>query len=422
MLAASGALAGTPNLLHVFKADADGGELLSGLVADANGNLYGTRSGIAFHSGLGGSVYEMIPPASASGSWAVAILHDFVGGKDGMNPQGGLVFDKAGNLYGMTREGGTGTACGAGTLGCGVIYRLSPPTAGSSDWTETILFQFNGVTGGVSPTDTLTIDATGNLYGVTAAGGFSQTCCGVVFRLSPSQSGLGQWTQTILYAFTGAADGRGPVGPVTTDSKGNLYGAAASGSKGSCCGVIYKLSPRTSGSGPWSETVLHSFTRPDGNGVEPDLAFDPAGNLYGAVFAGAGGGKTCTGATGGCGEIFELSPPIAGASAWTYQRLYRFAASGKTGFGNPGPVRFLEGKLYGTAGVGINNGTLFALEPGSRPASRWVLDSYGDFTSVEGFTPNGPLVTDPAVSGSGTFYGTTGNAYLGGGTVYSWKP
>jgi hypothetical protein len=132
--------------------------------------------------------------SAASAEWKEKVLYSFQGGNDGQTPAGGVVFDKAGNLYGVTNEGGS--TCPA--PGCGTIFQLAPPTQRGGTWTETILYGFNG-TGGSTPVGGAIIDGNGNLYGTTAYGG-SGTCllfgdnvgCGVVYELSPPMQNGGQ--------------------------------------------------------------------------------------------------------------------------------------------------------------------------------------------------------------------------------------
>jgi uncharacterized repeat protein (TIGR03803 family) len=163
---------------------------------------------------------------SASAKWEENVLYTFQGGNDGATPAGGVVFDKAGNLYGATRNGGWSCP----PPGCGTIFQLTPPAKGHA-WTEKILFGFSG-NNGAQPSGGLIIDGNGNLYGVTAYGG-SGTClllggdvgCGVVYELSPPLQKGGQWTYSILYNFQGGSDGQLPTGVLAFDSKRNLNGA-----------------------------------------------------------------------------------------------------------------------------------------------------------------------------------------------------
>jgi uncharacterized repeat protein (TIGR03803 family) len=222
-------------------------------------------------------------------------LHVFRGGSDGSNPYSTLVFDGAGSLY--------GTACGGGTSGHGIVFKLSPDSNGK--WTESVLYSFRGGTSdGNCPLAGVIFDREGNLYGTTFEGG-STNCeafgdgCGVVFELSPTEKE--PWKETVLLMFQGT-DGSNPESTLTSDSAGNLHGCAAprvgnflSG------GVVFELSP---GSRGWIEHVLHRFgTGYDGSGPGGTLILDAEGNIYGA---------TVFGGTDGSGTIYKLSPELDG--------------------------------------------------------------------------------------------------------------
>ena len=167
----------------------------------------------------------------ASASWKEKVLYSFQGGADGSFPGGGLIFDKAGNLYGVTVQGGA-TNCPPGW--CGTIYQLSPPKQKGGAWTEAVLYVFKGhdQNDGSSPTGTLIADSAGNLYGVTGYGGSGScvlfgtpTGCGTVYELSPPKQRGGAWTETVLYNFQGGNDGDLPSGTlVFADNSGNSAG------------------------------------------------------------------------------------------------------------------------------------------------------------------------------------------------------
>jgi hypothetical protein len=146
----------------------DNASLFAPMVFDHSGNLYTTS---APFSGLGsGSAFELSPPASPGQPWTQTILYTFTSSKaqSGYNPYGGLVFDKAGNLYGTTAAGGTSNQCGK--TRCGTVFELS--TLGGNMWSQSTLHSFKGQpTDGIAPETTLMIDPAGHLYGVTFSGG-----------------------------------------------------------------------------------------------------------------------------------------------------------------------------------------------------------------------------------------------------------
>jgi uncharacterized repeat protein (TIGR03803 family) len=221
---------GTETVLHSFTAQVDG-KFPQDLLRDSAGNLYGTanRGGLqnCVTGGLGASACGTIFKLDTTGT--LTVLYSFQGWKstnDGGRPVGRLVVDAAGNLYGTTEYGGSGSCeisfpSGPVRVGCGTVFKLD--TTG----VETVLHSFN-IADGSFPLAGLVIDPQGNLYGTTSSN---------IFELDTSGN------LTMLYAFTGGADGGNPQAPLLGDSAGNLYGTANSGGSGS--GVVFEL-PATS--------------------------------------------------------------------------------------------------------------------------------------------------------------------------------
>ncbi len=202
------------------------GNPYSGVIFDHSGNLYGTTTeGNQYASG---AAYQLTPSGSG---WTGNVLSGFQCSQDGCNPQGGLIFDSAGNLY-----GGTG---GAGPNNGGTVYEL----VASQGWSFNLLFSFTGPSGG-GPIDRLVMDAAGNLYGTTNADGIHRQ--GSVFKLTPSSGG---WILTDLHDFSGGSDGGSPEGGVVLDPQGNIYGTTAIGGNlldcvyGQGCGVVWEITP-----------------------------------------------------------------------------------------------------------------------------------------------------------------------------------
>jgi uncharacterized repeat protein (TIGR03803 family) len=249
------------------------------LVIDGAGNLFGTASG-----GNNGLVYELSPPGQGQTRWSVKVLHTF-GGADGSDPQAGLMADTGGNLYGTTTLGGV--------YGNGVVFELSPPVAGQSAWTESVLHSFDG-TDGANPDADVMSDGAGNLFGTTVTGGANND--GVVFELSPPGAGHTVWTERVLYSFDGA-NGAEPLAGLITDGAGNLYGTTREGGANND-GVIFELKPKA-GPKAWSEAVLASFDGANGSAPNGDLFVDNTGALY---------GTTSTGGANGDGVAFKLTP------------------------------------------------------------------------------------------------------------------
>jgi uncharacterized repeat protein (TIGR03803 family) len=263
--------AGKETVLYSFCAQSsctDGAYPYAGVVRNVKEGLYGTT----YSGGTSGSgtVFKL----STNGKETV--LHSFTGGADGANPLGEMIEDSQGNLYGTTYYGGD-LSCGSEGLGCGVVFKVSK--AGR----ETVLHSFKSGSDGQYPTAGVIRDAEGNLYGTTRGGG-STACllgCGTVFKLSK----MGK--ETILHLFTGAADGANPESGLIRDTEGNLYGTTYLGGKPLCttygCGTVFKLSKTG------KETVLYSFTgEADGESPQYALVRDAKGNLCGTTLSGNG--------------------------------------------------------------------------------------------------------------------------------------
>ncbi len=368
MIASPAAQAHTLTVLHSFTNNGDGGDPLAGLTMDQAGNLYGTTSE---GGGAGsGTVFKLV--RSKSG-WVLYTLYTFQGGQDGASPQARVLFGPDGTLYGTTAYGG-----GAGS---GTVFNLRPPAtscrAAQCPWTETVLYRFTGGTDGGEPGyGDLAFDAAGNIYGTTSYGGtgcHAYGGCGVVFELSRSG---GNWTESVLYRFTGGSDGFSPFSGVTFDRAGNLYGTTTLGGSGEG-GTVYRLVPSSSG---WTETTLHSFGA-SGDGALPygGLIIDKQGNLYGTTFYN--------------GVVYELQS-LGGN--WTYNILYVLGDQGPY----DAPTMDAAGNLYGTTFGGGFVGSVFELTPG---AQGWTYTDLHDFNGRDGIEPVGGVVLDA----TGNIYGTT---------------
>ncbi len=381
------------NVLYSFQGGSDGSSPYGGMIVDSAGNLYGTTdSGGGGPCGLGGcgTVFKI-----AIGG-AETVLHAFQGGSDGAAPEGNLVRDGNGNLYGAALYDGNGLNCG----GCGTIFKITP------GGTESILYAFQGGSDGAYPAGGLIKDGKGNFFGTTGAGGnFNGACagegCGTIFELKSDG------TKQTLYAFQGGSDGVGPLGGVIKDKSGNLYGTTDSGGtdcdgQGIGCGTVFKIA---SGG---TETLLHTFQGgSDGRAPYAGLILDGAGNLFGTT--GGGGGSGCGGL--GCGTVFKI------AADGTERVLYSFQG-GTDGYApEAGLVIDKSGNLYGTTFFGggtgckqtghVGCGTVFKLAPdgtetvlyafkhlhGAYPAAALLLQNgilYG--TASEGGTNNDGVV------------------------------
>jgi uncharacterized repeat protein (TIGR03803 family) len=331
---------GTETVLHSFAGGTDGANPYSGLVQDSTGNLYGTtyyggapNHGTVFkldptdtetvlYSFAGGTdganpyaslvqdpagnLYGTTQRGGASGQGTVfkvdtvgteTVLYNFTGGSDGGSPDGALVLDAAGNLYGTTFGGGA--LCDHRRIYCGVVFKLD--TTG----TEIVLHTFTGGTDGFFPVAGLVRDSAGTLYGTTSE-------AGTIFQLDATGN------ETVLYSFTGGASGGNPYAGLVRDPAGNLYGTTNYGGDSTCgngsgCGVVFQLD--TTG----TETVLYRFTG-GADGANPELGRlirDSAGNLYGTTQLGGPSNNGVVFKIAGTSATFNVSVVLAGSGGGT---------------------------------------------------------------------------------------------------------
>ncbi len=430
LLCVSFSAASTGTVLHSFVSLPHGANPQANLTADAAGNLYGTTYGGGSYGSSfelsNGAVFELT--VDPRGNWKETVLYNFTGGSDGGNPVGGVIFDKAGNLYGTTEYGGSTSRGGSCTDGgCGVVFELSPLKNGS--WAESVLYNFSAADDGYFPVAGLAFDDAGNLYGTTSAGGSGSW--GTVFKLTPGENG--SWTESILYSFTDGTDGAYPSGSLTLDASGAVYGTTVYGGDMNCesdrkqlriqvkvppkgtiygCGTVFRL---TKGSGnSWTETVLYSFTgNTDGGYPSGNLISDSSGTLYGTT---ASGGSS-TNCGGGCGTIYSLTPNSGGN--FNFATIYNFQNTPDGAYPTAGLIFGKDGRLFGTTqGGGIPDcriggcGVVFELTP--HKSGTWterVLHEFQVSDTSDGSQPVASLVTDR----NGNLYGTT----QGGGVSYT---
>jgi uncharacterized repeat protein (TIGR03803 family) len=350
-------------------------------------------------------------------------LFNFTGKTTGAFPQAGLVRDAAGNLYGATRRGGV--------LNFGVIFKVD--TSGA----ETVLFNFSGGTDGKFPHGNLILDTKGNLYGTTREGGASTY--GTVFKLD--KNGV----ETVLYSFTGGADGCFPSGGLVTDAKGNFYGVTPEcGASG--VGTVFKV---TKGG---KETILHNFAGGTTDGAYPyytSLLRDTKSNLYGVTFIGGTSNNgvlyrlnkrgTLTvlhsfagGTTDGCfpygtptmdkvGNLFGTTQQCGASNSGTVYKVSKSGketvrhnfAGGTTDGAYPlaGVISDTKGNLYGDTELGgaSNLGTAYELK------TKGTITLLHSFSTPDGTNPLGVLIRDA----KGNLYGTTSKGGSGNaGTVW----
>jgi len=372
----------------------------------------------------------LVPAVLATQAQTYKVQYSFHFTADGVNPTAGLVRDTSGNLYGTTYSGGPTGCCegAASVLSAGGGERIlhffsGSPTDGSNPYAgvlrdaagnlygttlsggasgfgvvfkldttakETVMYSFTGGADGAYPQAGLVRDGAGNLYGTTSAGG-SSVCsggCGVVFKINTAGK------ETVLHAFAGfPTDGEFPVANVVRDAAGNLYGTTPYGG-GFDDGVVFKVDATG------KETILYTFTGGvDGGNPYGGLVRDAAGNLYGTTYTGGSG--DCVG--DGCGAVFKLT------ATGKETVLYSFhGADGATP--TAGVVRDAAGNLYGAtlSGGAFNQGVVFKL---GTTGKETVLHSFSGNGGPYPVSPYSSLVLDAA----GNLYGTTPGGGPGGG-------
>ena len=272
----------TESLLYTFDGQHSTNPM-HGVTVQHGAHLYGTAYTVPPHAG---EVFDL--GAITTHNWYNLTPYIFSGNLDGAAPNGPLIADGEGSLYGSTLDGGA--------HGYGTVFKLTP--AGQGWWTESTLYSFQGPPNdGGNWVAGVAFDSAGNLYGTTmlSAGFCTLGWCGIVFKLSPNPDGT--WSESVLHVFQGhSVDGEQPEAGVILDASGNVYGTTYGGGPYGF-GTVYKLSP--SPTGQYSETILWSFQGlQDGANPVSALIMDSAGNLCG----------TTGGSSNYYGTVFEIIP------------------------------------------------------------------------------------------------------------------
>jgi uncharacterized repeat protein (TIGR03803 family) len=327
-------------------------------------------------------------------------LYKFKGGTtDGASPRGVLVADKAGNLYGVTSQGGKN--------GKGTVFKLNAPIAPATKWTRTILYHFPNMTSfyTVVPSG-LYIDGRGFLYGTTRFGGAGGR--GTVYRLMPPGDGETRWTYQLLYTFPPMGNQAGPDGGLVRDTNGVLYGTVDPGLT-SDFGNIFQLSP--AGTTPWSYKNLHTFKG------QPD---DAVGGQRLLLRDGALIGNAYTGGKNSLGAVYRFALPVDPATKGTFKLLHSFKGNPDGSRPVGGIVADADGTLYvATSEGGRNEGAVFSFTPRPSPATGYDAQRLRSFRKFAlGRQPFAGVVLDR----KGALFGTTEEGGPGQGVVFKLTP
>jgi uncharacterized repeat protein (TIGR03803 family) len=322
------------NTLYMFQSS-DGGGPMAPLIFGPDGALYGTTSTGGGGGGPYGGIFSLRPPptfcAAVSCSWTETTLYRFTGGMDSEAPEGHLIFDQAGNLYGTAFGSYVVHEGGLGGYQNGTVWEL---VHSGGSWTFNVLYGFPGPPDGANPNGGVTFDRTGNLYGTTVHGGSQRL--GSVFQLTPSGS---SWSEQTLYSFPGNNQGTFPLAGLVADQAGNFYGATF------IDGWVFELTP--SGGG-WNYNNIYELS----GGPQSDLTIDAQGNLYGTSPAGGQGQ----------GFVFKLSQ-VGGV--WTFTDLHDFAGADDGAYPGGSVILDASGNIYGVTSQGgtFGYGTAWMLTP-----------------------------------------------------------
>jgi len=364
-------------------------------LSQGNGVLYGAD--LAPTSGDCGSVSELGPPAVAGAEWTEELLYAFAAtGGDACNPAYAPIPAADGSLYGLANLGGA--------YGSGALYQLLPPTSPGGSWTERVLCSIPLQGLGTQPPESgLVVGPSGSFYFLAAGGDYGS---GELLQFVPPASAGGSWSVKQLYSFgQGVHDPAYPDGLITGPG-GSLYGISGGGGDTSRqLGTVFQLTPPATSGGAWTVQVLHSFAGGDAEGSNPNaLVLASDGTLFGATAGGEG-------ALGLGGTVaFQLSPPAAGQSEWTYTVLRNFG-----GLRPDTTMLVNDGNVF----VGTQSptgGEIFEFQPPASPGGAWTTKMLYQFTNDQ--SPVSQLVMTP----NGILYGVTGDLIVPGyqatGTIY----
>ena len=386
------------------------------LIKAPSGSLFGVADATGSNGVYATDIFKLDPPAAGQARWTYSIIHSF-----SYSPKHGEVtgrvipqflIDSAGNIYGGTRSNYDGDAP--------TLFRLSPPTAGTTDWTTTILFQAPVPVFGTLSVVSLAPnyrDSSGVVLGTSLIASSSNDYgnTGNVFAWYPPKAGGEQGGLSVLTTFNTSKAGNGDTEPFgfIVGQDAALYGTAND--------AVFRLSRSAPGQLKWAfKNILVDasdyFFQP--------LIADRSLNIY----------STSLSTSGCCSSVYKLSPPQAGQTTWRKSVLHAFTG-GDDGDFPLAPLVNWKGILYGVVlnGGSSHFGVVFKLtaqSPGS-PAVPWnkaVVHSFrGPPTDgrpqVNNSGAAGPLLAAAQPDGSLALFGAT---KFGGssdnGTIYELVP
>lgn len=407
----------TFKMLYSFQQGADGGYPFFGLVPGPDGSFFGTTQG-AGNTAPFGTVFQISPPARGATAWTLTTLYNFTGGSDGAYAKG-LLSTASGVLYGTTGQGGiTNTVCGTGQgYGCGTVFALTPPPSGQTAWTFKTVYAFSGGFDGAYPLSPPALGSDGDLYGTAQGGGKcagDTSGCGVVYRLTPPTGTSTVWQDATLYAFGGGAAGAYPSGTPVFGTGGVLYATTKRGgivTSANCktddgCGTVFSLTPPAAGKSGWTRSTLYTFTGTVGSNPQGGVSIDAKGELFGTTHNG-GSLVSCPVTqyvNPGCGAVFELLPPSAGNTKWTAKLIYGFKDGPDGSRPYDAPLIVGETLYLTSSGDEIKtDGSVIRLAPPAAGETAWKETTFYTFHD----NSDSDDATGPLILSNGILYGAT---------------
>jgi uncharacterized repeat protein (TIGR03803 family) len=361
------------------------------LIADANGNLFGTTTGGGASAHAYGTVFEVAKTSSGYASTPTILVR--FGGNNGAFPFGALIADANGNLFGTTElVFNRATCCGP----YGTVFEVAKTSSGYAS-TPTTLVSFDS-TNGTYPYSGLIADANGNLFGTTSAGGAGGY--GTVFEVAKTSSGYAS-TPITLVSFDGT-NGASPQSGLIADANGNLFGTTpAAGGAG--YGTVFEVAKTASGYASTPVTLV-SFDGTNGASPAGALMADANGNLFG----------TTSGGSSGFGNVFEIAKTSSGYASIPISLVSFDGTNGASP--QSGLIADANGNLFGTTSLGgaFGRGTVFEVAKTSSGYASTPI-TLVSFNGTNGLYPVASLIADA----NGNLFGTTfeGGA-IGDGTVF----